>query len=148
VAKSLFEFGRAIENGAKTEQSAAEMRAEVERFDLAGTGGFLSAVKYLVFAILASLNFHLFYTHVPGIWGVGLGCVALLFEACAVYFWNKQNRSAGAHKTALQGFAVLLPRPASFTAARRSTSSPESVRHSRSPSTTTANISPSRCSSG
>lgn len=108
MAKSLFEFGRAIERGAETERSTAELRAEVEKFDLAGTGGFLSAVKYLVFAILASLNFHLFYEHVPGVWGVALGCIALLFEACAVHFWNKQNKSAGAHKTALQAFAVVF----------------------------------------
>lgn len=100
---SLFNFGRAM----TTDQDKGTM-PEAESFDLAGTGGFLSVVKYLVFAILASLNFHLFYTHAPGIWGVLIGCVALMFEACAIYFWNKQNKSAGAHQSALQAFAIIF----------------------------------------
>ena len=100
---SLFNFGRAM----TADQDKGTM-PEAESFDLAGTGGFLSVVKYLVFAILASLNFHLFYTHAPGIWGVLIGCVALMFEACAIYFWNKQNKSAGAHQSALQAFAIIF----------------------------------------
>lgn len=81
---------------------------EVRSFDLARTGGFLSIVKYLIFGILALLNFQLFVSHVPGVMGVALGCVALLFEGCCVYFWNKQNKSAGKHKIALQVFALLF----------------------------------------
>ena len=98
---SLFNFGRAL----SADKNKSEL-PQTQDFDLAGTGGFLSVVKYLVFAILASLNFHLFYTHAPGIWGVLIGCVALMFEACAIYFWNKQNKSAGSHQVALQSFAI------------------------------------------
>jgi hypothetical protein len=105
---SLFNFGRAMDTDSRSGKRAEELRAEAQGFDLAQTGGFLSVVKYLVFAVLACLNFHLFYTHVPGGWGIALGSVALLFEACTIYFWNKQNKSAGAHKQALQGFAVLF----------------------------------------
>lgn len=98
---SLFNFGRAL----SADKNKSEL-PQTQDFDLAGTGGFLSVVKYLVFAILASLNFHLFFTHAPGIWGVLIGCVALMFEACAIYFWNKQNKSAGSHQLALQAFAI------------------------------------------
>ncbi len=104
----IFNFGHAISKTLDRENSARELHKEAETFDLAGTGGFLAFVKYAVFTVLASLNFHLFYTHVPGIWGVALGLTAILFEACAVYFWNKQNKSAGNHKRALQTFAVLF----------------------------------------
>jgi hypothetical protein len=102
----LFDLNKLLDKDDKTRGES--LMEEARSFDLAGTGGFLAIVKYLIFAILASLNFHLFYSHVPGIWGVALGSVALLFEACCVYFWNKQNKSAGAHKIALQAFAVLF----------------------------------------
>lgn len=100
---SLFNFGKAL----SVDKQKSEL-PPTQDFDLAGTGGFLSVVKYLVFAILASLNFHLFYVHAPGIWGVLIGCVALMFEACAIYFWNKQNKSAGSHQIALQAFAITF----------------------------------------
>lgn len=105
---NLFNFGKAMASGETTSKRAEKLHDEARNFDLAGTGGFLSVVKYIVFTILACLNFHLFYVHVPGIWGVALGSVAVLFECCAVYFWNKQNKSAGAHKMALQVFAVTF----------------------------------------
>jgi len=105
---TLFNFGRAIGHDFKREQTAEDLRLEVANFKLAGTGGFLSIVKYLCFAILGSLNFHLFYSHLPGIWGVGLGAVAILFECCTIYFWNSQNWSAGSHQRALQAFAVIF----------------------------------------
>lgn len=104
---SLFNFGQAMDDS-KAKSQSEQIQKEADGFNLAGTGGFLSVVKYLVFAILASLNFHLFYTHAPGVWGVLIGCVALMFEACAIYFWNKQNQSAGAHQLALQGFAIAF----------------------------------------
>jgi hypothetical protein len=100
---SLFNFGRAL----SVDKQKSEL-SPTQDFDLAGTGGFLSVIKYLVFAILASLNFHLFFTHAPGVWGVLIGCVALMFEACAIYFWNKQNKSAGSHQIALQAFAITF----------------------------------------
>jgi len=105
---SLFNFGRAIEAVNQSTKDAEALHAEANSFDLAQTGGFLSVVKYLVFAVLACLNFHLFYTHVPGYWGIALGSVALLFEGCTIYFWNKQNKSAGRHKNALQFFAMFF----------------------------------------
>lgn len=100
---SLFNFGRAL----SVDKQKSEL-PPTQDFDLAGTGGFLSVVKYLVFAILASLNFHLFFTHAPGVWGVLIGCVALMFEACAIYFWGKQHKSAGSHQIALQAFAITF----------------------------------------
>lgn len=105
---SLFNFGKAIDKDSRQADSAEAMREEAGNFKLAGTGGFLSIVKYAVFTILACLNFHLFYTHVPGLWGVALGSVAVLFEACDIYFINKQNQSAGKHKIALQSFAITF----------------------------------------
>lgn len=105
---SLFNFGKAIDKDSRQSDSAEKMREEASNFKLAGTGGFLSIVKYAVFTILACLNFHLFYTHLPGIWGVALGSVAVLFEACDIYFINKQNQSAGMHKVALQAFAITF----------------------------------------
>jgi hypothetical protein len=108
MRNNLFKFGRAVADSHERNDSADKMMAEARAFPLAQTGGFLAVVKYAVFAILASLNFHLFYTHVPAYWGVLLGCTALLFEACTVYFWNQQNRSAGRHKRALQIFAVTF----------------------------------------
>ena len=105
---TLFNYGRAIGRDIYREQSSDDLRREAASIELAGTGGFLSIVKYLCFAILGSLNFHLFYSHLPGIWGVGLGVVAILFECCAIYFWNAQNRSAGTHQLALRAFAVTF----------------------------------------
>jgi hypothetical protein len=103
---NLFNFGDALNRDNQAGSNAKKLREEAGKFDLAGTGGFLAVVKYAVFAILASLNFHLFYSHIPGVWGVALGCVALLFEACAIYFWNNQNKSAGAHQRWLRIFAI------------------------------------------
>ena len=103
---NLFNFGNAMDQESRNGSNAKKMREEAGKFDLAGTGGFLAVVKYAVFAILASLNFHLFYSHIPGVWGVALGCVALLFEACAIYFWNSQNKSAGNHQRWLRIFAI------------------------------------------
>jgi hypothetical protein len=103
---NLFNFGDAMNQESRNGNNAKKLREEAGKFDLAGTGGFLAVVKYAVFAILASLNFHLFYTHIPGVWGVALGCVALLFEACAIYFWNMQNKSAGNHQRWLRIFAI------------------------------------------
>lgn len=108
MANNLFNFGRTMAESGKKSNTADKMMAEARAFPLAKVGGFLALVKYAVFAILASLNFHLFYTHVPAPWGVMLGCTALLFECCAVYFWNQQNKSAGAHKRALQFFAIAF----------------------------------------
>ena len=105
---SLFKFGQALDSDQRQSTASEEIRAKAASFDLAGTGGFLSFVKYCVFVVLASLNFHLFYVHAPGVWGALIGCTALLFEACAVHFWNKQNKSAGRHKLVLQFFAVLF----------------------------------------
>lgn len=108
MANRLFNFGKTVAESGRRDDNADKMMAEARAFPLAKTGGFLAVVKYAVFAILACLNFHLFYTHVPAPWGVMLGCTALLFECCAVYFWNQQNKSAGAHKRALQLFAVTF----------------------------------------
>lgn len=102
----IFNFGHAISKNLDRDNSAQKLQKEAEEFDLAGTGGYLALVKYVVFSILASLNFHLFVTHIPGLWGYAVGSTALLFEGFAIYCWNKQNKSAGAHKSALQGFAV------------------------------------------
>lgn len=104
---NLFNFGKSLD-GSNQAANMQKLKDEAKGFKLAGTGGFLSIVKYLVFTVLACLNFHLFYTHAPGIWGVLIGSVALLFEACAIYFWNKQNQSAGAHQKALQFFAIAF----------------------------------------
>lgn len=105
---NFFKLGKVFDKGSATSSSFKSLTEEANSFKLAGTGGFLSVVKYMVFTVLACLNFHLFYTHNPGLWGVGLGLVSTLFEACTIYFYNQQNRSAGSHKVALQMFAIIF----------------------------------------
>ncbi len=104
----IFNFGRNLAMAQEKERKEENLLAEAESFDLAGTGGFLSVVKYCVYSILAALNWHLFTTVIPGIWGWAIGSTAILSECFAIYCWNKQNKSAGNHKKTLQFFAVAF----------------------------------------
>jgi hypothetical protein len=106
--KSFLGIGRKLndQNQAKTEAERREK--EAQEYDLVGTGGFLIVVKYVVFGILAALNFRLFYTVVHGAWGFSIAVTAVLFEAFAVYAWNNQKRSAGMHRQALIWIATIF----------------------------------------
>ena len=102
----IFNFSRAIDKNLRQDKSAQDLEQQAADFDLAGTGGYPAFVKYVVFTLLAALNWHLFYTHIPGMWGIAVASIAVLFEGFAVHCWNKQNKSADRHKQALQGFAI------------------------------------------
>jgi cation transport ATPase len=102
----IFRFGHAIRDSQQQENQAARRENEAADFDLAGTGGFLSVVKYAVYSVLAALNWRLFHTTIPSIWGIAVACVAILSEGFAIYCWHKQIKSAGGHKTTLRIFAV------------------------------------------
>jgi hypothetical protein len=104
----MFNWGRVMAESSRQNDTSDKLIAEARNYPLAKVGGFLALVKYVIFAILGSLNFHLFYTHVRAPWGLMLGITAVLFECCAVYFWNQQNKSAGKHKLALQFFAITF----------------------------------------
>jgi len=102
----IFRFGHAIRDSQQKEKRATTAQNEAADFDLAGTGGFLSVVKYAVYTVLGALNWRLFHITIPGAWGVAVACVAILSEAFAIYCWNKQTKSACAHRIALRFFAI------------------------------------------
>lgn len=104
----MFSVGKKLNSQDQAKREAADREREAGQFDLVGTGGFLTAVKYTVFGILAALNFRLFYTVVPGEWGLAIAATSVLFEAFAVYGWNNQKRSSGMHRTALVWIALLF----------------------------------------
>lgn len=106
--KSMFNIGKNLSRQSQTQQEADAREREAQEFDLVGTGGYLTVVKYVVFGILAALNFRLFYTVVHGAWGLTIAITAVLFEGFAVYAWNNQKRSAGLHRQALVWIAVLF----------------------------------------
>lgn len=94
------------ENDAETRQ--AEILDEAQNYKLASNGGYLTVVKYALFGMLAVLNFRLFVSAIPGIWGWLVGCMAVLMEGFAVYCWNNQGKSEGKHRTALIVFCVAF----------------------------------------
>lgn len=106
---SLFNnMGKWFERDSRTSREAEDLDREARNFDLAGTGGFLTVIKYAVFIVLAGFNWWLFTSIIPGLWGVVVGSVAILSECFAIYCFNKQNKSTGGHRTALQFFAVYF----------------------------------------
>lgn len=106
---SLFSnMGKAFSRDHKAEKEAEDLNKEAQNFDLAGTGGYLTFVKYAVFLVLAGFNWWLFTSLISGAWGYAVGSVAVLSEGFAIYCFNKQNKSVGGHRTALQVFAVYF----------------------------------------
>jgi hypothetical protein len=108
IMKNIFGIGKNLSQQSQAQQEAERREREAREFDLVGTGGFLNVVKYVVFGILAALNVRLFITVVPGTWGKVIGITAVLFECFAIYAWNNQGRSAGAHQRVMVWIAVLF----------------------------------------
>jgi hypothetical protein len=104
----IFNFGKSINDSMDQERRAADQHEEAKNQDLAGTGGFLTFVKYAVYSVLAALNWHLFTATIHGIWGQIVGITAILSECFAIYCWRQQTRSAGAHKESLRFFAIAF----------------------------------------
>lgn len=98
---NFLNIGKNLSQQSQAEQESEDRKREVEEFDLVGLGGFLNVVKYAVFAVLGALNFRLFLTVVPGVWGMVIAASAILFECFAIYCWNNINKSAGRHQKAL-----------------------------------------------
>lgn len=94
------------ENDAEARQ--AEMLDEAQNYKLANNGGYLTVVKYALFGMLALLNFRLFASAVPGVWGWLVGLMAVMMEGFAVYCWNNQGKSEGKHRIALIGFCIAF----------------------------------------
>lgn len=94
------------ESDAKSQQAA--MLSEAQNYDLASNGGYLTVVKYAIYAMLAVLNLRLFATAIPGGWGVFVGFIAIMMEGFAIYCWNNQGKSSGNHRKALIGFCIAF----------------------------------------
>lgn len=105
----LFNVGRSLhESHQKEERKQSETKA-ADQHDLVGPGGYMTVVKYAVYAVLAALNLRLFLETLGyGVWGVAVGVVAILTEGTAIYCWRNQIRSAGFHRKAMIFFAVAF----------------------------------------
>lgn len=99
----LFSVGRSL-------QAQAQPPAKTDApYDLVGPGGFVTLVKYAVYAVLAALNLRLFLETLGyGVWGACVGLVAILTEGMAIYCWRNQIRSADRHRQAMVFFAIAF----------------------------------------
>jgi hypothetical protein len=105
---NLLNIGRRLNQQTEAQREADGRRQEVENFNLAKLDTFLSVVKYVVFGLLAILNFRLFWHALPAPFGGIVGAAAVLSECLAVYCWNNQYRAAGLYRKALVSFAVII----------------------------------------
>lgn len=105
---NAFNIGKKLNRDEQAKREADARRQEVASFDLAQLGPFLSVVKYVVFGLLAVLNFRLFAHTLPAPWGAFVGAAAVLSEGLAVYCWNNQYRAAGTYRKALVAFAAII----------------------------------------
>lgn len=101
IAKNLDESDRA-----QREKEARQR--EVQEFDLAQLDNFIGTLKYIIFGVLAALNVRLFWTVVPGAWGVIIALTAAAFETFAVYCWNKQRKAGGEYQRWLYRIALVF----------------------------------------
>lgn len=93
-------------NRAQRENDAREK--EAKQFDLAQLDYFLGGIKYIVFGVLGALNIRLFWTVVPGAWGIAIALTAAAFEVFAVYCWNKQRKAGGEYQAWLFRIAIVF----------------------------------------
>ncbi len=107
--KSFFSgIGKMLTEQKAREQESDALKTASTNFQVAGDGGYIVALKYLLFVLFGFYNARLFLTTVPG-WESYLTAVfALLGEVTAIYCYNNYKRSTGYHKTALGVFALLL----------------------------------------
>src|SRR5262245_32492196 len=88
-------------------QRAAQSN-RIKNYTLVGNGGFLTAFKWEICALLAVWNGYLFTETITGAMGVLTAIVAISLEGMALYCVHNYTRSVGAHKKWLGRFAVLL----------------------------------------
>ena len=105
---NFLKLGEKLSGGNDAETRQAEILDEAQNYKLANNGGYLTVVKYALFGMLAVLNFRLFVSAIPGIWGWLVGLMAVMMEGFAVYCWNNQGKSEGKHRTALIGFCIAF----------------------------------------
>lgn len=104
----IFNVGKAFSRQQEQERESEKLQHEAERYDLASDGGYWTALKSALFILFAYYNARLFIVTVPGWEGYLTAVFALLGEATAFWCLHNYVRSAGAHKTALGVFGVVL----------------------------------------
>lgn len=98
---NLFNIGKLFSRDRDAMRRREAQETEAENFKLAPQGGFISALKYALFAFFGYFNARLFLTTVPGFDGVLTAIFALAGEGTALYCLRNFTRSTGRHKAAL-----------------------------------------------
>ncbi len=98
---NLFNIGRFFSKDRDRQRETEQQQREAENFQLAPQGGFISVVKYALFAFFGYLNARLFITTVHGWEGWLTAAFALCGEGVALYCLRNFTRSTGIHKVAL-----------------------------------------------
>lgn len=107
--KSFFSgIGKMLTDQKAREQESEALKTASASFQVAGDGGYIVALKYLLFVLFGFYNVRLFLATVPGWEGALTACFAVLGEVTALYCFNNYKRSTGHHKTALGVFGLLL----------------------------------------
>lgn len=104
----LFNVGKAFAAQHQNERESEKIQKEADGYNLASDGGFMTVLKSALFLLFGYYNARLFISTVPGWEGWLTATFALAGEATAFYCLFNYTRSAGAHKTALGVFGVLL----------------------------------------
>lgn len=106
----LFNVGKLFSKDHDRQREIEAQQHEAESFQLAPQGGFISVVKYALFAFFGYLNARLFITTVPGWEGWLTAAFALAGEGTALYCLRNFTRSTGLHKITLgvAGIAFTL----------------------------------------
>lgn len=104
----ILKLGKVFSNANDAETRQSEMLDQANNYQLASNGGYLTIVKYAIYAMLAILNFRLFNSAIPGGWGAFVGLIAIMMEGFAIWCWNNQSKSAGNHRKALIGFCIAF----------------------------------------
>lgn len=93
----------------ESQRQAMALSSEANQFKIPSEA-LPQTIKYIFFAGLAVLNYQLFAHAVPGAWGQGIGCIAILSEITAVYSLHYFSRAAGLFRAALgvSGFALMV----------------------------------------
>jgi hypothetical protein len=104
----LFNVGKAFAAQHQNERESEKIQKEADGYKLASDGGFMTVLKSALFLLFGYYNARLFISTVPGWEGWLTAIFALGGEATAFYCLFNYTRSAGAHKTALGVFGVML----------------------------------------
>lgn len=97
----LFNIGKLFSRDRDRQRETEAQMREAENFKLAPQGGFISILKYALFAFFGYFNARLFLTTVPGFEGWLTALFALAGEGTALYCLRHFTHSTGRHKTAL-----------------------------------------------